>query len=78
MTLKAKIIGMVLILIGLLGAVSTFGILKLRSIGREIEEIAEQDIPLTEIITKITVNQLERPASTIRRHHVGVACLAAG
>ena len=29
-------------------------------IGHELQEIAERDIPLTEILTKITVHQLEQ------------------
>lgn len=33
---------------------------KMASIGTEIEALAERDIPLTEIVTKITAHQLEQ------------------
>jgi methyl-accepting chemotaxis protein len=37
-----------------------FGIIKIGAIGDEIKGIAEEDIPLTELVTEITVNQLEQ------------------
>lgn len=39
---------------------SGFGIMKINHVGQELKEIAEQDIPLTEAITEITINQLEQ------------------
>ena len=48
------------VLLLILAAVAGTGIWKMHKIGVEIEEIAERDIPLTEIVTKITVHQLEQ------------------
>ena len=52
------------ILIGLLVAflamIGGIGYYKMNIIGHEIQEIAERDIPLTEILTKVTVHQLEQ------------------
>lgn len=55
-----KIYGMAsLLLLGLIG-VAYIGILEMQSIGIEIEDIAEQDMPLTEKLTSVTVHQLEQ------------------
>ena len=43
-----------------LAGVATIGITQMQAIGEEIEGIAERDIPLTEIVTKVTVHQLEQ------------------
>jgi methyl-accepting chemotaxis protein len=58
--LGTKIIGMVLILLVLMLISNGFGIIKIGNIGGELKSIAEEDIPLTEMITEITVNQLEQ------------------
>jgi methyl-accepting chemotaxis protein len=55
-----KTIGMVGILILLMAASSGFGIFKIGVIGEELKGIAEEDIPLTEAVSEITVNQLEQ------------------
>ncbi len=55
-----KLMGVVAICLGLLVATAGSGLYQLNNIGGEIEAIAEQDMPLTEIITKITVHQLEQ------------------
>ena len=55
-----KLIGVVSICLVLLVATAGVGLYQLNNIGGEIEAIAEQDMPLTEIITKITVHQLEQ------------------
>ena len=60
LTIRQKLIGIVSLIIFLLVAVAGVGIFQMQSIGSEIEEIAEQDMPLTEAITKITVHQLEQ------------------
>lgn len=51
-----------LVAILLLGSVtqSIMGIVQMNRIGVEITEIAEQDIPLTRILTQVTVHQLEQ------------------
>ncbi|MBT6442217.1 MAG: HAMP domain-containing protein [Alphaproteobacteria bacterium] len=41
-------------------AVALVAIIQINSIGKEISEIANQDIPLTEVVTKVTVHQLEQ------------------
>ena len=41
-------------------AVSLVAIFQINSIGKEVSEIAYQDIPLTEVVTKVTVHQLEQ------------------
>ncbi len=56
----AKILGIVgLCLVALIG-VAGMSIWQMSLIGVEIEEIAEQDIPLTESLTNITIHQLEQ------------------
>jgi methyl-accepting chemotaxis protein len=60
MKLSTKIIGMVSVMLFLMAFSSGFGILKIGEIGKKLKEIAEEDIPLTEIITEITINQLEQ------------------
>jgi methyl-accepting chemotaxis protein len=47
-------------LLVLMAISSGFGILKMSQVGDELETIAEEDIPLTEAVTEITVNQLEQ------------------
>ncbi len=55
-----KIIGISTILILLMVIVSLYGILKMRNIGEEIKGIAEEDIPLIEIVTSITNHQMQQ------------------
>lgn len=57
-----KIMGMVAILLMLMAISSGFGILKIAHIGKELKDIAEEDIPLTDAITGISINQLEQAA----------------
>ncbi len=52
----------VLVFLGALG--SAVGIFVMAKIGSEIEEIAEQDIPLTGMVTKLTLHQLEQAILT--------------
>ncbi len=42
------------------GSVAGVGIYKMSLVGNELEEIAHQDIPLTETVTAITLHQLEQ------------------
>jgi len=60
LTIGQKLMGVVLMVLGLLTLVAGTGIVQMQSIGSEIEEIAEQDMPLTEAITAITIHQLEQ------------------
>ncbi len=59
-SMKNQVIATVTILILLMLISSTFSIVKNNNIGNELEEIAKEDLPLTNIITDITVNQLEQ------------------
>ncbi len=60
MKVGTKIISLVSILILLMGVLSLFSIVKMGNIGDEIKSIAEEDIPLIEVVTKITIHQLEQ------------------
>ena len=55
-----KVLGLIALCIGALGIVAATGITQLSNIGIELESIAEQDMPLTEAITKVTTHQLEQ------------------
>lgn len=59
-TVKQQIISLVGLLFTLLLMLSYVSISNMNKIGSEIEAIAEQDIPMTESITQITVHQLEQ------------------
>ena len=56
----AKILGIVGLCLVALAGVAGISIWQMSLIGAEIEEIAEQDIPLTGSLTNITVHQLEQ------------------
>lgn len=56
----AKILCIVGVVLALLVAVAATASFQMMKIGDEIVEIAEQDIPLTEALTNITVHQLEQ------------------
>lgn len=43
-----------------LGGIVLFANLQIRTIGVEIAAITQQDIPLTNMVTKVTVHQLEQ------------------
>ena len=60
LSVGAKVFAIVGLCLASLIGVSTLSIFQMDKIGDEIEAIAEQDIPLTEILTKITVHQLEQ------------------
>lgn len=59
-SLQFKILGLVAVMLIMLIASSTIGIIKMKSIGNELQDIAEKDMPLTKIITDITEHQLEQ------------------
>ena len=56
----AKILCIVGVVLALLVAVATTSSFQMMKIGDEIVEIAEQDIPLVEALTNITIHQLEQ------------------
>lgn len=59
-SLKTKLYALAGILIAFLILSTSVAIIKMSSIGDEIVAVAEQDIPLTEAVTKVTVHQLEQ------------------
>ncbi|MDH5444917.1 MAG: methyl-accepting chemotaxis protein [Gammaproteobacteria bacterium] len=56
-----------------LAVVALIAITKMASIGQEIEAIAEHDLPLTGIVTKITIHQLEQAINFERALRYGEA-----
>jgi methyl-accepting chemotaxis protein len=71
MSLKAKMLGFACILLSLLILSAVYAIYAMNSIGKELFTIAEEDIPLTEKISQITVHQLEQAVSFERSLHYG-------
>ncbi|MEM9633467.1 MAG: methyl-accepting chemotaxis protein [Pseudomonadota bacterium] len=59
-SVAAKVIAIVLVLSAVMVAQSVFSVSQLNKIGKEIETIAESDIPLTEVLSRITTHQLEQ------------------
>ena len=59
-TLKIKLYALAGILIAFMILSTMVSIVKMSNIGDEIAAVAEQDIPLTEAVTKVTINQLEQ------------------
>ncbi len=59
-SVAAKVITIVLFLSLVIVAQSVFSVSQLNKIGKEIETIAESDIPLTEVLSRITTHQLEQ------------------
>ncbi|MCP4404141.1 MAG: HAMP domain-containing protein [bacterium] len=60
MNIGVRIFGMVIILLALTVLVAGFGIIKMRDIGDQIKNIAEEDLPMIEMITEIETIQLEQ------------------
>ncbi|MCP4351518.1 MAG: HAMP domain-containing protein [Desulfobacterales bacterium] len=60
MKIGTRILGMVAIIIILMMAIASYGIVKVSNIGNEIKEIAEQDIPLIEAVSVIENSQMEQ------------------
>lgn len=60
MSISAKIYGAVAVCLAALVACSLFAIFQISQIGKELEAIAEEDIPLTVAITEAAASQLEQ------------------
>ena len=67
-----KIFGLVGLCIGLLLTVAGTATYQLIAIGEELAEVAEQDIPLTDIVSKTTVHQLEQAVNLERALRFGL------
>lgn len=61
-SVSAKILTLVIFLCMGLAVVATVAIVQMNSIGKELANIAEKDIPLTEAISHVTNHQLEQAA----------------
>lgn len=72
LSLKTKLMGFASILLGLLILSSGYAIYSMNSIGKELAAIAEEDIPLTEIIAQVTTHQLKQAVQFERALHHGV------
>ncbi len=59
-TVKKKLLTVVSLNIALLLAVASIGMVQIGKIGEELSSIADRDMPLTEVITRITTHQLEQ------------------
>ena len=67
-----KIYVMAGILIALALVISGFGLAQMGKIGTELEEIAEEDIPLIKILTAVTTHQLEQAIQFERAVRLGM------
>ncbi|WP_205470706.1 HAMP domain-containing methyl-accepting chemotaxis protein [Breoghania sp. L-A4] len=59
-SVSTKILGLVALISTATIVVATIGILKMDSIGQELESIAEKDIPLSGAVNRVTTHQLEQ------------------
>ena len=67
----AKIGGVIAVCMVALAAVSAIGITQMNTINKQIVGIAERDIPLTDIVTNITLHQLEQSVAFERAVRYG-------
>jgi len=66
-----KLLGIVSLCIAMMVLVASVAIYQINRIGKELESIAEQDIPLTEIVSQITVHQLDQAINLERAVRFG-------
>jgi len=59
-SIRARMFALLAINIAFLVGLSVFTGIQLRAIGNEIEEIAELDVPIASLLTKVTTHQLEQ------------------
>lgn len=59
-TIKSKMLSLFIFGLAVTVTIASIAIVSLMKIGGEIKNVAEQDIPLTAIVTNITVHQLEQ------------------
>jgi len=60
LNISARIYILVATLLGFIALIGGIGVYKMNIIGIEMQEIAERDIPLTRMLEKITIHQLEQ------------------
>lgn len=73
LSLKLKMLVFIAVSALILAGVITFANMQIAAIGIEIAEITEEDIPLTNMVTKVTVHQLEQAISVERTLAAGYA-----
>lgn len=72
-TIKAKIYGMSGMLIGAMAVCVLYALNSMNQIGDELVTIAEEDIPLTNVVSQITIHQLEQAINFERALRFGEA-----
>ncbi len=72
-SIGGKVLGLVGVCLTMMALVAGLAIWQMVSIGHEIEDIAERDIPLTEALTKVTIHQLEQSVSFEQGMRAGVS-----
>lgn len=60
LTLRTKIVGTAVLILLIFSISSGYTIYSMVSIGKELTLVSEKDLPLTQVISKITVHQLEQ------------------
>lgn len=73
-----KFLGIVAICIALLLVTAGYAIFQINSIGKELAEVAERDIPLTGVISRITAHQLEQSIKLERALRYGTGLAGGG
>lgn len=69
--ISVKVYSLVVILLLLLAGASSTAIYQMVTIGEEISDVADVDIPLTEKLTRITIHQLEQAVLLERSFAIG-------
>ena len=59
-TVMQKLLGIVAICLLSTGIVAAIGIWQMANIGKEIEAVAEEDMPLTNVVNQVALHQLEQ------------------
>lgn len=72
-SIGGKVLGLVGVCLTMMALVAGLAIWQMVSIGHEIEDIAERDIPLTEALTKVTIHQLEQSVSFEQGMRAGIS-----
>jgi len=76
LNLKAKILGILIIVLAITIGIATVSITDLQDLGGMIKEIAEQDLPMIEMVTKIEENQMTQAVEFERALRFGVLMAA--
>ena len=66
-----KIFGLVIILLAVSFVIASIALINMNRIGKELNDIAKEDIPLVEILTEATLHQLEQTILFEKALHLG-------